>query len=121
MISAQELNPHAYPTTDEQAANLAILLIRINTVRSEWGKPMIVTSGLRTPADQARINPSAPNSKHLHGQAVDIADPDGSLYAWTKANEELLVNTQLWCEERQGGWQHFQIVPPASGNRWFYP
>ena len=121
MISPQELNPHGYDTTPEVDDNLATLLSRINQVRTAWGKPMVVTSGLRSQADQARINPSAPKSKHLIGAAVDIADADGSLNAWLKADSSILEGAQLWCEERQGGWQHFQIFPPGSGHRWFFP
>lgn len=121
MISAQELNPHNYPTTNEQSTNLAALLVAINKIRTAWGKPMIVTSGLRSEVDQQRINPKAPKSNHLIGAAVDIADADGSLNAWCKANESELVAAGLWCEERMGSWQHFQIYPPHSEHRWFYP
>lgn len=121
MISLQELNPHNYPTTPEIDANLADLLVRINKIRLLWGKPMIVNSGLRTPEDQARINPSAPKSKHISGQAVDIADKSGELYDWCKANEKALETAGLYCEQRMGGWQHFQSVAPHSGHRWFFP
>jgi uncharacterized protein YcbK (DUF882 family) len=121
MISLEELNPHSYPTTAEIGKNLSDLQIAINKVRSAWGTPMIVTSGLRSQADQARINPSAPKSNHLIGAAVDISDPSGALNKWCKANEAILSGAGLWCEERQGGWQHFQIFPPKSGHRWFNP
>jgi len=121
MITAKELNPHSYPTTPEQDANLAILLERMNKVRAAYGKPMKVTSGLRSTADQQRINPSAPKSKHLMGAACDIADKDAALYNWCRANESLLAEIGLWMEERQGGWQHFQIFPPKSGRRFFNP
>lgn len=123
MISLKELNPHNYPTTPEIDGNLSTLLTRINLIRAAWGQPMTVTSGLRSEADQARINPSAPKSKHLVGGAVDIADPDGSLKSWLKANPQVLVDAQLWCEAAEStvGWCHFQCVPPKSGNRWFIP
>lgn len=120
-ISMNELNPHGYELTPEIKANLDILFERINKVRDAYGKPMIVTSGLRSDADQARINPSAPKSNHLTGSAVDISDPDGSIYDWCKANESILAEIGLWMEERMGGWQHFQIWPPKSGHRWFFP
>jgi len=67
-----------------------------------------------------RINPGAPKSKHLTGQAVDIAD-DGKLKAWLVARPEILEQAELWCEEGTHGWVHFQIVPPKSGRRWFLP
>lgn len=121
MITAHELNPHGYVPTDEQSQNLAELLKRINEVRTAYGKPLTVTSGLRSASDQQRINPGAPRSYHLLGAAADISDPDGALYAWCKANEPLLERVGLWLEERQGAWQHFQIYPPRSGHRWFLP
>lgn len=121
MISFGELNPHNYSITPEVDENLKTLMARINIVRAAYGVPMTVTSGLRSIADQARINPSAPKSNHLIGAAVDIADGDGKVYDWCKANEQVLVDAGLWCEERQGGWQHFQIFPPKSGKRWFQP
>ena len=122
MISLQELNPHNYSTTPEIDANLQILLERVNKIRDEWGKPMIVTSGLRSQADQQRINPSAPKSHHLNGEAVDIYDPDLSLTAWLKENDsQRLVDAELWCEQGNKDWVHFQTVPPKSGHRWFLP
>lgn len=125
MISLHELNEHNFPTTPEIDANLAILLDRINKVRTAWGKPMIVTSGLRDEAKQQALiaegKSNAPHSHHLTGEAVDILDEDGSLHAWTKENEKLMEEIGLWMEERQGPWQHYQIVPPKSGHRWFLP
>lgn len=121
MITLKELNPKNYKLTPEQETNIKILHERMNKVRSAYGKPMTVTSGVRSEADQARINPKAPKSNHLKGAACDIADSNGELYKWCKENESLLVEIGLWLEERQGGWQHFQIVPPKSGKRWFMP
>lgn len=120
MITLSELNPHKYDTTPQIDSNLQTLLLRINIIRVEYDKPMIVTSGLRSQADQARINPSAPKSKHLVGAAVDIADT-GSLLIFLKENPDVLEQAQLWCEEGNVGWIHFQIFPPKSGRRWFLP
>lgn len=121
MITAAELNPHQYPVTDEQAANLATLLERINKVRAVWGAPMVITSGLRSQADQERINPSAPKSKHLIGAACDVLDLHLEITAWLKANPSVLEDAELWCEEGNKNWVHFQIFPPSSGRRWFLP
>lgn len=123
MISLRELNPHSYPTTAEIDANLATLLDRINQVRTAWGKPMTVTSGLRSQADQERINPSAPRSKHLIGAACDIADADGSLKAWVGSNLKLMEDIGLWMEDfgHTATWVHFQVFPPKSGHRIFIP
>lgn len=121
MITLQELNPKNYTLTPEQEANIKILHERMNKVREAYGKPMVVTSGVRSEADQARINPKAPKSNHLKAAACDIADSSGELYYWCKANESLLAEIGLWMEERQGGWQHFQTIPPKSGKRFFLP
>lgn len=96
MIALKELNSSNFPTTPEIDSNLAILLERVNKIRSEWGKPMTVTSGLRSMEDHLRIyadkgitDPSKipMKSKHLVGAAVDISDPDLEITAWLKEND----------------------------------
>lgn len=112
--------------------NLLELCKRMNTVRAAYGKPMTVTSGLRTIAehlaiykakgitDQAKI---PMKSKHLSGEAVDIADAKGVLKAWCLANVAVLEAAGLWCEDFSATptWLHFQCVPPKSGKRFFLP
>ncbi len=125
MITREELNPHNYILTAEQEKNQEILFIAINIIRKAYNKAMSVSSGVRSSADQQRINPSAPKSKHLIGAAVDIADVDHSLYIWCKANPSILEKANLWCEEGTRTWVHFQCLPFASyrpgGSRWFFP
>ena len=132
MIKESEINPKGYTLTEEQASNLPILLERINKVRSAWGNPMTVTSGLRSMEDHLRIyrekgitDPSKipMGSSHLKGAACDIFDPKQELQAWCKANEKLLEEIGLWMEDFSAtpNWVHFQIVAPRSGNRFFKP
>lgn len=130
MISLQELNPKNFKVTPEIQDNLNKLLVAINIVRKEWGKPMIVTSGLRDLEDHKRIyrEQGVPEdkvpmgSKHLIGAAVDISDPDGKLFDWCKANQNILEQAGLWCEEKDNHPRvHFQIFPPKSGHRFFFP
>lgn len=133
MIAMQELLGAAKfeDQTPEIQAALTTLLERVNGIRIGWGKPMTVTSGLRTMADHLRIyrekgitDPAKipMHSKHLYGQAVDIYDPDLSLTKWLKENNsQRLVDAKLWCEEGNANWVHFQILPPGSGARWFNP
>lgn len=112
-----------------QQDNINVLLERINKVRVLWAKPMIVTSGFRSSVKHAEIyaKKGIPEDKipwgssHLTGSAVDISDPDGELMEWLKANPKILQDACLWCEDETKGWVHFQIKPPASGNRWFKP
>jgi LAS superfamily LD-carboxypeptidase LdcB len=125
MISMQELLKDAKFEDQEQSIqdNLTLLLERMNKVREAYGKSMVVTSGLRTMADHLRIYAAKGitdkskipmHSKHLVGLAVDIADSDGSLNQWCKDNVELLRDIGIWLENRQGGWQHFQVAPFGS-------
>lgn len=116
------------PITTQQ--HMEVLLVAINKLRALWGEPMVVTSGYRTPEDQQRINPSAPHSKHITGDAVDIADPDGRLYKFALANQDKLAQYGLWCEagtmRTDGhGWLHCQSVPYGSyaegKSRFFQP
>ncbi len=115
--------------------NLNMLLERVNRVRTLWGKPMTVTSGLRTKEDHIRIYKEIAakkgvkfniskvpmGSQHLKGFAVDIYDPGLVITAWLKANPDILKDNELWCEAGNSNWVHFQGVAPASGKRWFLP
>lgn len=133
MISMNELLNNKY-TLEEQTQeiqnNLAILLEKVNKIRTLWNKPMTVTSGLRTMEDHLRIyaekgitDPAKipMKSKHLYGQACDISDPGLVLTTWLKSNPQILEDVELWCEQGNKNWVHFQVVPPKSGNRWFLP
>jgi uncharacterized protein YcbK (DUF882 family) len=138
MISLKELLKGAdfSELPKEHQDNLLVLLERINKVRSAWNKPMFVTSPYRTKEDHIRIYKELAikrkqafdekkipwGSKHLIGAAVDISDPDGKLFEWTKQNEPLLEQIELWMEEKDDQKRvHFQIFPPKSGKRWFFP
>lgn len=116
--------------TMEIRRNLDLLLERANIVRVAWDKSMTVTSGYRSMEDHLRIyrekgitDPAKipMQSRHLTGRAVDIADPDLKITAWLKENPKILEDAQLWCEEGNKDWVHFQTVAPASGKRWFLP
>ena len=47
------------------------LVKRLGEVRAEWGKPMTIGSGYRTPEHNAAVGGKA-NSAHLRGLAADI-------------------------------------------------
>jgi D-serine deaminase-like pyridoxal phosphate-dependent protein len=132
-IAMKELNPKGFVLSAVQSSNLVDLHRRINVVRSAYGKPMTVTSGVRSLEDHKRIYAEIARkkglkafrvpmgSKHLSAQAVDIADGSGALYRWCKENDDILETAGLYCEEGTKGWVHFQTVPPKSGRRWFLP
>lgn len=113
-IAPEELTP-------EQMGNMNTIVPAANQLLDAFGEYRACNSGYRSSADQDRINPGAPHSKHLICAAIDLNDPDGKLNQFCKDNESLLESLGLWCEVRQGGWQHCQCIPPISGHRWFIP
>ncbi len=134
MIQMSELlsgHQWADQTPDVQA-NLECLIKAVNCIRVAYNKPMQVTSGLRTRADQLRIYAAKGitdaskipfRSQHLVGGACDIADQYGKLKEWLKAHIDVLETVGLYCEafESTPTWVHMQIKPPASGKRFFKP
>jgi uncharacterized protein YcbK (DUF882 family) len=134
MITINELlsNQAKFEDLDKDIqANLNELFLKVNIVRKEYGKPMIVTSGLRTKKHHLEIYarkgiypPKVPmKSNHLFGRAVDFADGDGKLKKWILANIKLMEEIGLYMEDFAATktWVHFQINPPKSGNRFFKP
>lgn len=106
--------------------NLTELHVRINKLRSAFGKPLKVNDGYRRIEDLP--SNAARKSKHLFGQAIDLDDDHTHfLWNWTKDNLQLMKDIGLWMEDPRwthgkiGTWMHYQIVPPASGNRIYVP
>jgi len=138
MISMKEiLGPYKLEDQDQATqVNLNILLAKMNAVRSLYGKPLTVTSGLRAKADQIRIYAAKGitdlakipmGSKHLRGQAVDFSDPKREFQAWCTTHEKELREIGIWMEsfDATKNWVHMQSVPYGSykegGSLWFNP
>lgn len=135
MIKMNELLNTKYKLEDQSPEiqkNLQELLVKINKIRDLYGKPMTITSGLRTMEDHLRIyrekgitdkDKIPMKSLHLVGMAVDISDPHQELQKWCLANVNKLEEIGLWCEDFGAtvNWTHFQIAPPSSGKRFFKP
>jgi uncharacterized protein YcbK (DUF882 family) len=103
---------------------------KVQKLRTAYGKAMKITNCYRSLAHHLRIYKDKGitdkklipmKSKHLEGLAVDIADPDGKLMSWVKANVAVLEELGLWCEDGTKGWLHCQSVAPKSGKRFFMP
>lgn len=119
---------HIEAPSDEVKVNAGILLARVNALLHDCA--MIeaaaipkVNSGWRPAAYNAGIPNAAPKSKHITGQAIDIADPDGELDEYLFKNQNVLEDHGLWMENPLAtkGWTHLQSTPPRSGNRVFIP
>lgn len=121
----------AYPgeLTDEIRTNAAETVARANLLVSAYramtkdDEARTVNSGWRPAFVNAATPGSAPRSKHMTGQAIDIADPEGDLDEWCLEHLEVLQTIGVWLEHPSAtkGWTHVQTVPPKSGKRVFYP
>jgi len=117
----------------EQQTNALELGKAINAFFDVCPIKPVVTSGFRSPEHHINIYKKKlgknfdikkvpMKSKHLSFQAVDIADPDGSLWAYCQNAVPLLDKLGLWLEDDPATPRvHFQIVPPLSGKRFFKP
>jgi len=70
------------------------LLTGLETTRSNYGYPMLVNSGYRNPARNARIG-GASQSRHMYGDAADIAA--GDCPTWN-ALAEAACRAGAWVE-----------------------
>lgn len=116
----------------EVYANSVILLERVNRLLEavltvvpdmEAALNPKVNSGWRPAAYNAAVPNAAPKSKHMSGEAIDLADLDGELDELLLDNIGILQGAQLWMEHPLAtkSWCHLQCVPPRSSNRVFYP
>lgn len=119
---SSELTPDIVRNAEEtvKRANMVLAEFRHDTNDTEQRK---VNSGWRPPSYNATVPNAALRSKHMTGQAVDIADPEGDLDEWCLVHPDLMRRVGLWQEHPSAtkGWCHWQTVPPRSGNLVFYP
>lgn len=123
MISMQEVlmgRAKLEDLSDELKANGQELLRRLNLFRTEYGTPMIVSSGYR-PANQNTQAGGAKQSAHMSLQACDFIDKDGKLFDFIKANPDILEKCDLYMEDPRWtkNWIHLQSRP--TNERIFLP
>lgn len=136
------LNPKGHPLTQEIKANMGKLCEKLNQIQAAYGHELICNSGYRSPEEQMKINPKAPNSCHTKGAAVDLSDREGRLWNFLTAytarwqmpmmkeiNNDAIATLKpyeyfdIYLEDRTATptWVHIQIYAPKSGNRIFKP
>ena len=110
-----------YPLSEEANLNMLDLLLRLDVVRKEWGRPLTISSGYR-PGRYNKTAGGATTSAHLTCEAADLVDKDGTLAKFC-AEAGRLEGWNLYMENptRTPGWVHLQSRRPKSGNRIFNP
>ncbi len=120
-----ERRPRKWPPNAFQVGNAGELAARLNRVQTSFGRQLILSSGYRPKEVNDNTPGASPDSWHIDCAAADIEDPDGQLCAWVHEEQDLVAHFGLWMEKthREDGsrrnWVHFQIYPPASGERFF--
>ena len=106
----------------EEMDNLRLLAIKIlQPLRDAWQRPIIVTSGYRSPALNKALG-GARNSQHLMGQAADICATDPAdnkalfLTAVRLIQEGTLQVGQL-IDEYAYQWIHISLPTPRLRNQ----
>lgn len=109
-----------WPSSAETIQKLRYCCIYIlEKARAQFGRPVSVNSGYRSPALNKKIGGSE-KSQHMKGEAVDFEIPgvsNGDICQWIKSN---LVFDQLILEfytqgEPSSGWVHCSVT--RTGNR----
>jgi zinc D-Ala-D-Ala carboxypeptidase len=99
----------------KQIANLQLLTQKIlQPVRDHFGRPVVISSGYRSPLLNSRVS-SSKLSQHCYGQAADFEIPGVSNEAIALWIRENLVYDQLILEfhnpkDPSSGWVHCSYV-----------
>lgn len=111
--------------TPEIQRNAVTTVALANALLAQFGQSRKVNSGWRPPAINAATPNAAVLSKHMLGQAIDLADPEGDLDDWLMGDvgQATMTRLGLWHEHPAAtkNYAHLQTVPPRSGRRTFYP
>jgi len=119
--------------TDELRRNAETTVARANTLLNHAlndrvylimnSQKSFVRSGWRPPVINRATANSAPLSKHMTCEAIDIEDIEGELDEWCMEHLSILEEVGLWLEHPSAtkSWCHLQTKPPRSGKRVFYP
>lgn len=112
----------------EISNNIDKLLEAVNLFLEDYNAPLDVNSGWRPPTINAMTPNAAKSSKHILGSAIDVNDPNGSLFTYILQNLEKAADLNMYFEDARwtrtksgGGWCHMQLGSPKSRKRIFIP
>lgn len=97
------------------------LVTLLEVLRLHFGRPVVVTSGFRTAAHNARTAGASPHSQHLYGRAADIR-VEGVPVEQAAAFAETLLPGRGGIGQypprrgRPRGWVHLDVRPTKA--RW---
>lgn len=87
-FTLQEFNPRGLDTTPQHAENFRLLAQNLQVIRDFLGRPITITSGLRSEAGNSNLQGASKTSQHLFGEACDFVvgglDAEGLDYVFHK-------------------------------------
>lgn len=90
------------PPTEEVKENIEHTLGKLDLIREEWGRPIVINSGYRSEELNRKVG-GVRNSQHIRGEAADLRWQDGLL--------EFII--------QRGGFD--QLIKERKGNlRWIH-
>lgn len=96
---------------DEALENLYLLAMALEEIRARLGKPIVISSGYRSPALNAAVGGAA-TSAHVLGYAADLTCPGfGAPLSVCKAIATLPGFRYDQVIHEFGGWCHLSIDP----------
>lgn len=111
--------------SEDVRRNSYAILYELHKIRKEWGSPIRITSGYRPKAINAAVG-GVSNSRHVAGDAVDIADAHGQTTQLEKFIDSNWTGA-LGYGSRYRGFVHIDCrhgkgwkTPGAAGPRWKY-
>lgn len=114
MVVSQTASRKGIDNTPGQKEIVALTMLCrevLEPVRKHFERPVIVTSGYRSPALNKRIGGSA-TSQHCKGEAADFTVPGVSNFELCKWMERNLNYDQLIYEYGESGWVHVSYRLP---------
>lgn len=122
-----ELSSEIRANAEELVGKVNALLLMAEGAGVEPGTSVrgdAIASGWRPAAVNDKTSNAAASSKHLTGEAVDLADTrPRALARWCLQNPDALEQLGLYMEDPRWtpSWVHLQSRPPRSGLRVYRP
>ena len=115
--------PVKYRPLKATLAHAADLCAKLNRLQMYWQRQLVLSSGYRPPAINAKTAGAAKHSLHQICAAADIVDPEGKLGEYCLADLPMLEHIGLYLEDPSftPTWCHLQLFAPRSGRRVFAP
>lgn len=88
---------------------------RLEKLREQYGKPLTISSGYRSPDYNQQVSTTGEDGPHTHGRAVDILIAGGEAYELLKLAMEAGFTGFGIKQKGSGRFVHMDDLTPADG------